>query len=144
MSTNSGGFISRERAQVGLVHAENPAEPRESSALDLPPAQRREIVAAPARRLDRAPVGRRADVPVAEPAEAVRTRPARPAAIQRGAKHALGRRRAADVAVADEQHRYRFAAAFGVRGAGGLVATAPSRKKRISRPPGAPRRTSLP
>jgi uncharacterized membrane protein len=34
-----------ERAQVGIVHAENPPEPLEIFARNLAPAQRREIVA---------------------------------------------------------------------------------------------------
>ena len=72
---------------------------------DLPRTLLAQVVAALGRVRDRAPVGRLADMPVAG-AGRCDDDPVRHAGARRPlAKHALGGRRAADVAQADEQHR---------------------------------------
>ncbi len=102
----AGTGIGGERlqlAQVGAVGAQQPVEAIEIARVHLAPAQARDVDAVVGGRPDRAWVGRAADVPGTH-AGGVQLDPARQAfPLDAFAQHALGHRRAADVAQADEQ-----------------------------------------
>jgi hypothetical protein len=84
------------------IHRENPTETLEIGSSDLAAAQPRQIVAEPACGLDRAPIRRRADVPLANTGRIREDSVSESLLRARGAKHAFRRRRTTNVAEADE------------------------------------------
>ena len=87
---------------MAAVHRHDEVERLEVAPRHLPRALRAQVVAAPARVVLRAPVGRMPDVPVAGARRLDVHFDAR--LLRQVPQHALGGRRAADVAGADEQH----------------------------------------
>ncbi len=90
-------------AQDRKVHRENPSEAGEIRRADLTSPQCSEIVSTAMRRLNRAPIGWRADVPVSD-ASGIGEDPIRESDLRTsGAENPFRRRRAADVPQAYKQ-----------------------------------------